>query len=233
MSATESREQVEREARNRLYPSLCNPNYLVLRQRRLHFTAWLGELDANLRVLDIGGRIQPYRPLLEGKARQYIALDVADSPLVDVRADACALPYADATFDLVFCTQVLELVPNAAAATAEIHRVLRTGGVALLSFAAHAPRFSDDEYARYFPPGIRGLLAPFREVQILAEGSSISGCFRSTALCLCMFARFTWLRRLVTRTAVPGLNLGALLLERVAHTTNHQATGNYSVRARK
>ena len=48
----------------RLYPSLTNPSYLVLRSRRLLFSNWTRTLGNNLTVLDVGGRYQPYRPLL-------------------------------------------------------------------------------------------------------------------------------------------------------------------------
>src|SRR5271157_5011465 len=58
-------EQVRRESRERLHPSLRNPNWLILRRRRQIFEAGLDRLPARaLRALDIGGRLQPYRPLL-------------------------------------------------------------------------------------------------------------------------------------------------------------------------
>lgn len=43
--------------------------------------------------------------------------------------DAMHLSFADATFDVVICSQVYEHVPDAAQMMAEIHRVLRVGGV--------------------------------------------------------------------------------------------------------
>ncbi len=47
-------------------------------------------------------------------------------------ADATCLPFADHSFDVVACTQVLEYVPDVEAAIAEIRRVLRPGGRALI-----------------------------------------------------------------------------------------------------
>jgi SAM-dependent methyltransferase len=47
-------------------------------------------------------------------------------------AGAESLPYPDASFDAVVSTQVLEYVPDVPAALAEIHRVLRAGGRALI-----------------------------------------------------------------------------------------------------
>jgi arsenite methyltransferase len=43
-------------------------------------------------------------------------------------ADATSLPVADESFDAALCVQVLEYVPDATAALAEIHRALRPGG---------------------------------------------------------------------------------------------------------
>jgi SAM-dependent methyltransferase len=68
-------------------------------------------------------------------AAEGIALpdaDDSDDPL-DRRlqvADAEKLPFADATFDLVYSYGVIHHSPNTAAAVAEIHRVLRPGGEA-------------------------------------------------------------------------------------------------------
>jgi SAM-dependent methyltransferase len=234
MAQIETLEFVNREARARLYPSLRNSSYLVLSQRRKNFERWLTAVPGcNLRVLDVGGRIQPYRPLLAGKLEQYVAVDLAQSPLVTLRADARELPFPPDVFDLVFCTQVLEYVPEPSGPVREIHRVLKPGGIALFSFAAFYPRIAQDDYWRFAPAGFRHLLRPFGQVDIIPEGSSISGFFRACAVCLSIFARYAALRRLVELTVVPILNLSALSLEKMARTDNDQATGNYSVWAQK
>ena len=44
-----------------------------------------------------------------------------------------ALPFADGEFDLVLCSQVIEHVPDAGAAAAELARVLRPGGTLVVS----------------------------------------------------------------------------------------------------
>lgn len=234
MPQIETLEFVNREARERLYPSLRNPSYLVLSQRRQNFERWLNALPgSNLRVLDVGGRIQPYRPLLAGKLKQYVAVDLARSPLVTSRANACELPFPESTFDLTFCTQVLEYVPEPLVPVREIHRVLKPGGIALFSFAAFFPRAVDEEHWRFMAAGLRYLMRPFAQVEIVPEGSTISGSFRACAVCLSIFARYAALRSLVGLTIVPILNLSALSLEKISSTTNDQATGNYSVWAQK
>ncbi len=48
--------------------------------------------------------------------------------LAVVRADATRLPFADATFDRVYCSWLLEHVPSPPAVLREVRRVLRPGG---------------------------------------------------------------------------------------------------------
>lgn len=49
-----------------------------------------------------------------------------------VQADAEALPFAEASFDIVYSYGVLHHTPDVRAAIAEVHRVLKPGGVARL-----------------------------------------------------------------------------------------------------
>jgi len=57
----------------------------------------------------------------------------ASASWVEVRAgDVSALPYADASFDAAVCTQVYEYVPAIDRALAELYRVLKPGGRALI-----------------------------------------------------------------------------------------------------
>jgi hypothetical protein len=89
----ETMDELNREGRERLYPSLTNPSWLVLRRRRQIFRKWLARLDdRRLDVLDVGGRVQPYRPLLEGRLRRYVSIDVSRAPLVDVVARGQQIP---------------------------------------------------------------------------------------------------------------------------------------------
>ena len=62
---------------------------------------------------------------------EYVSTDL-ESPLADVHADVCDLPFGDAEFDMLVCAHVLEHVPDDRKAIAEFFRVLRPGGVAIL-----------------------------------------------------------------------------------------------------
>lgn len=83
-------------------------------------------------LLDVGCGLQPYRDLFCGVSR-YVALERSCLPGVDLVADALRLPFADASFDAVLCNQVLEHVSEPAALVGELARVLRPGGVLLLT----------------------------------------------------------------------------------------------------
>ncbi|HME35359.1 MAG TPA: class I SAM-dependent methyltransferase [Candidatus Sulfotelmatobacter sp.] len=230
----ETLDSVNREGRERLHPSLTNPSWLVLRRRREIFRKWLARADGrDLDVLDVGGRIQPYRPLLEGRIRRYVAVDLRQTPLVNVVGRGEQIPFAEAQFDLVICTQVLEYIPEPAAVIAEIHRVLKPGGFLLLSVPAVFPRDSDHDLWRFLPESLRYLLRSFCDVEIVAEGSSVAGFFRTASVCLVMFTKPALLRRLLRFTLIPWLNITAASLESLCGSSSDQLAANFSAFARK
>jgi SAM-dependent methyltransferase len=223
-----------RQGRDRLFPSLTNPNWLVLRERRKIFDRWLAQLSlGELDVLDVGGRIQPYRALIANRLRRYVALDLRLTPLVDVVARAEQLPLGDARFDLVICTQVLEYVAQPSLVFCEIHRVLRPGGALLLSVPSACPIDSEGECWRFLPAGLRHLLAGFTRVEVVAEGSSVAGLFRTVNTCFDIFVRYPAARSVYRRSLAPLVNLLGALMENVFGSGNEQFAVNYSVLAEK
>lgn len=225
---------VNREGKERLFPSLTNPSWLVLRRRREIFQKWLARLDSgDLRVLDVGGRTQPYRLLLEGRLCLYVAVDLRSTPLVNVVARGERIPFASEQFDLVICTQVLEYVPEPGAVIAEIHRVLKPGGCLFLSVPAVFPRDSDLDSWRFLPESLRFLLRSFNDLEVVAEGSSVTGFFRTFCVCLVMFARPAFVGKLLCFTLIPILNIIAASLESVFPNSNDQFASNFSTFAKK
>src|SRR6266481_1635958 len=226
-------EQVQRESRERLYPSLRNPNWLILRRRRQIFEAGLHRLPgSDLCVLDIGGRLQPYRQLLGTCTKHYVAVDLHMTPPVNVAAAAEALPFRDAQFDFVICTQEFEYLPDPRLAVAEIKRVLRRGGVLFLSAPSVFLRDNDKECWRFLPEGLRHLLREFETVEVLPEGNSLTGFIRTCNIFLMSFFRPRILAPLWQWTFVPFLNGVGCMLEKLAGQ-NDVFTANYSVWARK
>ncbi len=234
MENNQTREELNLLAKRRLFPSISDPHYLVLRRRAQLFRQWIGQLpDKEHRVLDIGGRYQPYRPLLQSKAGQYVALDVLPTQLVDVVARGEQLPFRSETFDLVIATGVFEYFPEPMKAAEQIHNVLRPGGVLLMSVGAVSPRFVDEEHWHYMRTGLRSTLAVFSHVEIVPEVFSVGGFCRIVNASLNIFARYDFVRWCLGLTVFPIINFSGLCFEKLALTTNDQMAGNYSALARK
>ena len=61
------------------------------------------------------------------KNLDYTTSDL-ESPIADVKADICNLPFEDNTFDVVFCNHVLEHITDDTKAMQELFRVMKKGG---------------------------------------------------------------------------------------------------------
>jgi SAM-dependent methyltransferase len=232
MPPTDAAKEFQNAGRERLYPAITNPNWLVLRKRRELFRHWLeGSFPKDAAVLDIGGRIQPYRTLLPGT--RYVAVDLRLTPLVNVIANAERIPFPSQEFDLVLCTQMLEYAPDPGLVLSEIHRVLKPGGRLLLSVPSIFPQEAEEDRWRFLPAGIRQLLSAFSEVEIVPEGGSIAGFFRTINVCLHLFAKYAVIRTALSYTVIPVLNLAGLGLEKMVRSRNHAFAVNYSAIARK
>lgn len=90
-------------------------------------------------LLDVGCGNKPYASVL--RCKRYIGVDVLTSPYnrssVDVVYGGDTLPFGNAEFDSVLCTEVLEHARSPRRLAHEIARVLKPGGYALLT----APMF--------------------------------------------------------------------------------------------
>jgi ubiquinone/menaquinone biosynthesis C-methylase UbiE len=133
------------------------------------------------RVLDVGTthkfrkEIEPFRPLF----REYVAVDFhARSDYselnVDIDADIRQLPFRNETFDGVLCIEVLEHVPDPSQAVSELHRVLRPGGVMLLTvpfmLGYHGKIGDYDDFFRFTDDGLYLLLREFKSVRVEPKG---------------------------------------------------------------
>ena len=70
-----------------------------------------------------------------------------NSPLADVKADICNLPFNDNEFDVIFCNHVLEHIPDDTKAMHELYRVLKPNGMGIFQIPQDLSRettFEDD-----------------------------------------------------------------------------------------
>jgi len=108
--------------------------------------------------------------------------------------DALALPYADDTFDLVVCSEVLEHIPDYRAALAEIARVLKPGG----RFAASVPRAFPEWLCWRLAPGYPmtpgGHLRIFEETDLVADVAAAGFDFTGKSYAHGLHSPYWWLR---------------------------------------
>jgi SAM-dependent methyltransferase len=70
-----------------------------------------------------------------------------ESPIADVKADICDLPFKSNEFDIVFCNHVLEHVSDDKKAMQELYRVLKPGGFGIFQIPqdlSRAETFEDN-----------------------------------------------------------------------------------------
>ena len=140
---------------NPLEPRLSSPQYAV----RKPLVEWLRSTRASGRILDVGCGERPYEPLFRGA--EYVGFDVPGNPRADLHGSIGAIPVEDASFDVVLCLQVLEHVPDPAAAVRELRRVVRPGGRVLASTHGVYPYHPNpDDLWRWTHTGLERL---FRE----------------------------------------------------------------------
>jgi SAM-dependent methyltransferase len=108
-------------------------------------------------LLDVGSGGQPYRELLKDVDR-YFALDISPNRDVTVYGSAMALPFREGSFDTVLSNQVLEHVPEPYLLMKEAARVLKGGGILILTTPqTWGLHLEPEDYFRFTRYGLRYL----------------------------------------------------------------------------
>ncbi|XRG98466.1 methyltransferase domain-containing protein [Salinimicrobium sp. TIG7-5_MAKvit] len=129
--------------------NVLSPSTLSLERHRL---LWLYLKDhttfftAPHKVLHFAPEQAFYKRFRKLNNLHYTTTDL-NSPLADVKADICDLPFEDNSFDFILCNHVLEHIPDDTKAMQEIYRILSPGGTAILQIPQDLNRektFEDD-----------------------------------------------------------------------------------------
>lgn len=129
--------------------NVLSPSTLSLERHRLLWLYLKNETDfftAPKKMLHFAPEQAFYQQFRQQKNLDYTTTDLS-SPLADVKADICNLPFYDNEFDVIFCNHVLEHIPDDTKAMQELFRVLKPGGWAVLQIPQDLSRettFEDD-----------------------------------------------------------------------------------------
>ena len=129
------------------------PGTLSLERHRLFWlyvkneTSFFSNSPQNkLRVLHFAPEQAFLKVFKKLKHLDYTTTDL-NSPIADVKADICNLPFDDNSYDFIICNHVLEHIPDDTKAMQEIYRVLAPSGTAILQVPYEKKRattFEDD-----------------------------------------------------------------------------------------
>ena len=129
--------------------NVLSPSTLSLERHRLLWLYLNNETDfftAKKKVLHFAPEQAFYKLFRNQKNLEYTTTDLL-SPLADVKADICNLPFEDNAYDVILCNHVLEHIPDDTKAMQELFRVLKTNGMAILQIPQdlnRATTFADD-----------------------------------------------------------------------------------------
>ncbi|MCH7823456.1 MAG: methyltransferase domain-containing protein [Acidobacteria bacterium] len=205
-------------------PALCDKDFLFLRSlsRAIASAAEESDLPPGSVILDVGSTRKPYQELLSQKAAsgRFYALDVepVEGHMLDVAGVVEALPFRTSSADCCLCTQVLEHVEDPQAVLAELSRVLRPGGLLLLSTHGvfhHHPYPHD--YWRWTHEGLEKILGEHfgNVLQVEPNGGTLLLLFHILGRGVFYLSRRFWLLGSLRYSLYPLLNLLGLVTDTV------------------
>lgn len=158
---------------------LVNPNFILDIHLERSLTKFSKEITGS--VLDFGCGSKPWERLFT-ETNSYIGVDLINwgsdlledtSRKVDVYFDGQTLPFSDGEFDAVVAFEVFEHLPHPSKSLNEINRVLKKGGLILISSPfIYGEHGMPHDYFRYTVSGMKQLLDKAGFVTLKIEKSS-------------------------------------------------------------
>jgi ubiquinone/menaquinone biosynthesis C-methylase UbiE len=118
----------------------------------VHFRRWMNDRIAgrgrNLKILEVGCGDATFTRYLTELSDDVTAVDIAEAQLTEnakqlpkvkfqVQDLSEPMPFPDATFDVIWCSEVLEHLMDPTYALSEMRRVLKPGGIAMVTVPYH------------------------------------------------------------------------------------------------
>lgn len=104
-------------------------------------------------LLDLGCYNKPYESYFRQRCSAWMGFDrlyyLGKRTRADVGGDALRLPFREAAFDTVLCTQVLDEIQEPQELFTEIHRILKPAGHLILSAPQYRPPHERYDYFRF------------------------------------------------------------------------------------
>lgn len=125
-----------------LRENVLSPGTLSLERHRLLWLYLKNETSVftdSIKVLHFAPEQAFYKRFRKIKNWEYTTTDL-NSPIADVKADICDLPFQKNEFDLIICNHVLEHIQDDTKAMQELFRILKPGGTAILQVPYEANR---------------------------------------------------------------------------------------------
>jgi SAM-dependent methyltransferase len=162
---------IDEMRRSRRHPRATQFDYLHIRRLVRDLRRALVPLDESARdVLDVYCGTRPYDDLFPATAR-VLGLDVVGNPygVADVVSDEF-LPFDDASFDAVTCFEAFQYVQDPERGVAELRRVLRPGGLLLISIPFVWEYDRSILERRYTGPELAALFGGWDDVTVVENG---------------------------------------------------------------
>jgi len=138
---------------NKIRENALSPSTLSLERHRLLWLYLKNETDfftSKKKVLHFAPEQAFFERFKAMDNLDYTTTDL-DSPIADVKADICNLPFANDTFDLIICNHVLEHIVNDKVAMNELYRVMKRGGMGIFQVP-----YEEDLETTYEDSSIKG-----------------------------------------------------------------------------
>jgi len=135
--------------------NIVKPTFFVVKHlKKFIYDSIARYVSASKSVLDVGCGEQPMRGLIEKYGGAYIGVDISQNQQgsVAVISSINKVSFHNSTFDLILCTEVLEHVSDTYSLFFELSRLLRPGGIIILTspfaFSLHEEPY---DYVRVTP----------------------------------------------------------------------------------